>query len=129
MFTPALTDYLRDLLARWAFTTDALTRPAAWYVALLDVNGDEITTTADANYARQAATFAVSATDGRLENDATVSFAAAGTGADYTVYGFAVYDAASAGTRLAQAELEFEKAVTEGQVTSFSAGDLIVGVD
>ncbi len=65
----------------------------------------------------------------RVRNAASVSFPAAAGGSDYTVSEFAVFDAATGGNRLQREDLDFAKAIVGGDVLTFAAGDLIMGVD
>lgn len=124
-------DWLSDAWLNWAYLGNTLpTRPSAWYLALIDqANGTEITSTQDANYARQSISFETFGTAGRVRNAASVSFPAAESGASYTVAEFAVYDASSGGNLLQQAALDFPKDIAGGDVLTFAAGDLIMGVD
>lgn len=120
-------DWLRDEAAKYFFLTTAMgARPAAWEVALIKDDGNEVSGTDDANYARQAATFQDTGAVGRVENDTAISFPAAEAGASYTIAEFAVYD--GAGNKLVQQALEFNKAISGGQVVSFAIGDLVAGV-
>ena len=121
-------DWLRDELTKYIFTTEAMgTRPAAWYVALFKADGTEVDGTDDANYSRQSVAFSTYAT-GRARNDAVVSFPAAEAGADYEVTHWGVYTDASAGEELIKQELEFSRQVSDEDVISFAPNDLIVGI-
>lgn len=123
-------DWLSDEWLKWAYLDTSLaTRPTTRYLALFDDAGNEIDGTTDANYARQAITFETFATPRRVRNAASVSFPAAETGADYTVAEFAVFDASTGGNRLQRESLDFNKSIVGGNVLTFAAGDLIMGVD
>lgn len=120
-------DWLRNEAVTYFFTTNAMgTRPTGWEVALIKDDGNEVASGDDANYARQSVSFLDNANVGRVENDASISFPAAETGASYTVAEFAIYD--NNGNLLVQEALEFAKSIVGGDVISFAAGDLVAGV-
>lgn len=126
---PTVSDFTKDELTKYVFTDDAMgTRPTSWYVGLIKPNGDEVQGADDANYERQAVTLNMTGTPGRADNDGAISFPAVETGADYDIDRFAIFDASSGGNNLIQENLEFEKNVVGGNVVSFGAGDLVVGV-
>lgn len=125
-------DWLGNAWLEWAYLgTSTATQPTAWYLALFDDAGNEITTSVDANYARQTVSFETFATPRRVRSAVSVSFPAAEDPltADYIVAEFAVFDAATAGNRLQREALDFPKTITGGDVLTFAAGDLIMGVD
>lgn len=127
---PVASDFIRDEWLKWAYLSGAMgTRPTAWYIALFDDTGSEIDSNIDANYARQSVTFETFSTPGRVRSAVSASFPAAESGASYTVSEFAVFDAQTGGNRLQREDLDFPKDIVGGDVLTFAAGDLIMGVD
>lgn len=119
-----------EQLLKWLFTSATLgTRPTSWYVGLhsgdptVDGSGNEV---ADANYARQAATFTASQVGDlwQVVNDADVVFPAS-DGA-YDVAYVTVWDAATGGNALAVMELPLGRSMSAGGVFSIPAGELVI---
>lgn len=114
---------------KWAFTTDSVTRPTAWYVALYtsnpadDNSGTELSGSA---YARTSATFTVSGNE--ATTSAAVEFPEA-TGSWGTVSHVAVFDASTGGNMLAYAALTTSKAIGTGDILRIPAGDLDITLD
>lgn len=118
-------DWLRNEAAKYFFLTDSMgTRPSSWELALILDDGNEVSSSEDSNYVRQSVSFVDTGDVGRVENDAAVSFPAAG--GSYTIAEFAVYD--GNGNLLVQEALEFQKSIETDDVVSFAAGDLVAGV-
>lgn len=111
---------------KWVFTTDSVTRPTAWYVALFTTDptdagtGTEVSGTA---YAREAVVFTV--TDDTASNNAAIEYTAAGSNWG-TVSHIGIYDASSAGNLIAHAALTSSKAIDTGDVFRIPTGDLDV---
>lgn len=114
----------------WTFTSDAVTRPTAWYLGLFTANPDEdgsgATEISGNGYARKSVAFAVS---GNLAtNSAAVEFDVA-TGSWGTISHVAVFDASSSGNQIAYAALTTSKAITTDDVLRFPAGDVDITLD
>jgi hypothetical protein len=114
----------------WTFTSDAVTRPTAWYLGLFTANPDEdgsgATEISGSGYARKSVAFTVS---GNLAtNSAAVEFDVA-TGSWGTVSHVAVFDASSSGNQIAYAALTTSKAITTDDVLRFPAGDVDITLD
>lgn len=113
----------------YVFTTDVLTRPTAWYLALFTANpgdGDTGTEVSGGGYARQSVTFTV--TNDTASNTAAIEFPTAT--ANYgTVSHVGVYTASSGGTLIAHAALTSSKAIETGDVFRVPAGDLDITLD
>jgi len=114
----------------WTFTSDAVTRPTAWYLGLFTANPNEdgsgATEISGNNYSRKAVTFTVS---GNLAtNSGAVEFDAA-TGSWGTISHVAVFDASSGGNQIAYAALTTSKAITTDDVLRFPAGDVDITLD
>jgi len=113
----------------YVFTTDALTRPTAWYLALFTTNpgdGDSGTEVSGGGYARQSVTFTV--TGDTASNSAAIEFPTAT--ANYgTVSHVGVYTASSGGDLIAHAALTSSKAIDTGDVFRVPAGDLDITLD
>ena len=114
----------------WTFTSDAVTRPTAWYLGLFTANPDEdgsgATEISGSGYARKSVAFTVS---GNLAtNSAAVEFDVA-TGSWGTISHVAVFDASSSGNQIAYAALTTSKAITTDDVLRFPAGDVDITLD
>lgn len=111
---------------KWVFTTDAVTRPTAWYVALFTTDptdADTGTEVSGTSYAREAVTFSV--TGDTASNTAAVEFAAAGSNWG-TISHIGIYDALTTGNLIAHASLTASKAIDTGDVFRIPTGDLDV---
>jgi hypothetical protein len=113
----------------YVFTTDALVRPTAWYLALFTTNpadddtGTEVT---GGGYARQSVTFTV--TDDTASNTSAIEFPTAT--ANYgTVSHVGVYTASTGGDLIAHAALTSSKSIEVGDVFRVPAGDLDITLD
>jgi len=123
----ALSDYAEKLLLDYSMTTDSVTRPTAWYVALYTVapsdsgGGTEVST---GGYARQTVTFA-SATSGAgtTSNTGDVSWTASGA-AFGTVVAIGIFDAVSGGNLLWHGNMTASKTIADGDTLEFSAGNI-----
>lgn len=108
----------------WAFTTNSVTRPTAWYIALFTSDPGEAsggTEVSGGGYARQSVSFTVSGDT--ATNSAAVEFPEA-TASYGTVTHIAVMDASTAGNQIAYAALSASKAIDTGDILRIPAGDL-----
>jgi len=123
----ALSDSAEALVLDWLMTTDAVTRPTAWYVALYTAapsdsgGGTEVYA---GGYARKSVTMNSAASPGgTTENAGIVTWTA--SGADYgTVTHMAILDASTAGNFLWHGALTASKVVQDGDTVQFNAGNL-----
>lgn len=123
----ALSDHAENLLLNWLMTTDSVTRPTAWYVALYTAapsdsgGGTEITGN---GYARQSATWdTASGTGGTTANSADISFTA--SGGDWgAVSHVAIHDALTGGNLLWHGAMTSSKTVNDGDTLQFSTGNI-----
>ena len=117
---------LETSVLQWVFTTDSVTRPTAWHLALFTSapgetgGGTEVSGTGTA-YARKSATFTVSGDT--ASNSATVDWDVA-TASWGTVTAVGVFDAATGGTLIAYASLATARTIDVGDLFRISAGDL-----
>lgn len=113
----------------YVFTTETVTRPTAWYLALFTTDpgdGDTGTEVSGGGYARQSATFTV--TNDTASNSAAIEFPTAT--ANYgTVAHVGVYTASTGGTLIAHAALSSAKSIETGDVFRVPAGDLDITLD
>ena len=122
-----MSDYLENKSLDHNLGTASFASPAAVYVGLFtsdptDANtGTEVT---DSGYARQQAAW-TPASGGVSENSTTLTFgpAAANWG---TITHFAVFDAPTNGNMLYHGQVATSKAVAQGDLGTFLAGDLVV---
>ena len=111
---------------KWLLTTDAVTRPTAWYLALYTVapgEGGGGTECSGTSYARQAVTMSV--TSDTATNTANVEYPVAGSSWG-TLVAVGVFDASSGGTLIAYGNLTTSKTIDTGDVFRVPAGDLDV---
>lgn len=125
----SFSDNAENLLLNWVLTTNAATRPTAWYVALFTTDptdADTGTEVSGGSYARTAVTFSV--TGNAATNTAGVEFPAA-TANWGTVSHIGVYDASTAGNLIFHSPLTVAKAITDGDVFRIPTGDLDFTLD
>ena len=113
----------------WTFTSDAVTRPTAWYLGLFTAAPSESgggTEVSGGSYAREAVTFSVS---GNLAtNSGAIEFPVAT--ADWgAITDIAVFDASTGGNQIAYATLTASKTILSGDVLRIPAGDLDITLD
>ena len=123
----ALSDHSEALLLDWLMTTDVVTRPTAWYVALYTAAPSDSgggTELSGSGYSRQAVTFA-SATSpgGTTSNTGDITFTAAG-GDWGTVTHIGIHDASSGGNLLWHGAMTASKTVADGDTLQFSTGNI-----
>lgn len=125
----SFSDTFETHVLNYVFTTNTLTRPTAWYLALFTTDptdaetGTEVST---GGYARQSVTFTVSGDT--ATNSAAVEFPTAT--ANYgTVAYVGVYTASSGGDLIAHAQLSSSKSIETGDVFRVPAGDLDITLD
>lgn len=114
---------------KWVFTTDAVTRPTAWYLALFTSDPTDAGTGTEISgngYTRKAVTFSV--TGDTATNTGAVEFDAA-TASWGTVTHVGVFDASTSGNLIAHSALTTSKAVSSGDILRVPAGDLDITLD
>ena len=123
----SLTNAFETHTLKYLLTTDSVTRPTAWYVALFTSDptdtgsaGTEVST--GTGYARTAAAFTV--TGDTASNSGAVEFPAASGGNWGTVSHIGVMDAATGGNMIVHAALTTSKAINDGDVFRIPTGDL-----
>ena len=115
------------LLLKYSLTTDAVTRPTAWYIGLhtADVTdagtGTEVTGNA---YARTAVSFTVSGDV--ATNSATVTFPTASGGNFGTVTHIGIWSASTAGSVYYHGALTASKVVNDGDTFTIQASALTI---
>ena len=126
------TNYAENLVLNWVFTTQSATRPTSWYVALYTVapgEGGGGTECSGTSYARQSASFSVTATaPTTASNSAAVEFPTAG-GSWGTIVAAAILDASTSGNMIAFADLTTSKTIDTGDVLRFNTGALTITLD
>lgn len=123
----SLTNAFETTTLQWLLTTDAVTRPTAWYIALFTSDPTETgsagTEVSGGSYARVSATFSV--TGDTASNTAGIEFAAA-TANWGTITHIGIMDASTAGNMIIHAALTASKTIADGDVFRVPAGDLDV---
>lgn len=120
----SLSNTFETTTLQWLFTTDSVTRPTSWHLALYTVapgeggGGTECSGTA---YARQSFTMTVSGDT--ATNAANIEYAVAGSSWG-TLVAVGVFDAATSGNLIAYGNLTTSKAIDTGDVFRIPAGDL-----
>lgn len=115
------------LLLKYSLTTDAVTRPTAWFIGLhtADVTdagtGTEVTGNA---YARTAVSFTVSGDV--ATNSATVTFPTASGGNFGTVTHIGIWSASTAGSVYYHGALTASKVVNDGDTFTIQASALTI---
>jgi hypothetical protein len=123
----ALSDHAEALLLDWLMTTDSVTRPTAWYVALYTAAPSDSgggTEVSGSGYSRQSVTMA-SATSpgGTTSNSGAVSFTA--SGGDWgSITHIGIHDASSGGNLLWHGAMTASKTVADGDTLEFSIGNI-----
>ena len=123
----SLTNAFETHTLQYLLTTDSLTRPTSWYIALFTSDptdtgsaGTEVST--DTGYARTAVTFTVSGDT--ASNSAAVEFSAASGGNWGTISHIGVMDASTGGNMIVHSALTTAKAINDGDVFRIPTGDL-----
>ena len=115
------------LLLKYSLTTDAVTRPTAWYIGLhtADVTDAGTGTEVTGNgYARTAVSFTV--TNDTATNSATVTFPTASGGSWGTVSHLGIWSASSGGTLYYHGILTASKSVADGDTFTIQSGALTI---
>jgi len=123
----SLTNAFETTTLKWLLTTDAVTRPTSWYIALFTSDPTETgaagTEVSGGSYARVAATFSVSGDT--ASNTGGIEFAAA-TANWGTISHIGIMDASTSGNMLIYAALTASKTIADGDVFRIPTGDLDV---
>lgn len=128
----SFSNYTESLVLNWLLTTNAATRPTAWYVALFtaapsDAGGG--TEVSGSGYTRTATgTMTVSGTATTASNSAAIEFAAASGGNWGTITHAAIMDASTGGNMLAWAPLTTSRTINDGDVFRIPAASLTVSL-
>lgn len=130
----SFSDYAESVALKFLFTTDAVTRPTAWYVGLFTAapsdagGGTEVSGNA---YARKATgTMTVSGTSPtNCTNSAAIEFDPASGGNWGTITHLAIFDAATGGNMLGWAALTTTRTINDGDILRIVAGELDVNLD
>ena len=120
----AFTTFLQNELLDHAFRNAAYTAPATVYIGLYTTAtgvGGTGTEVSGGSYARQAMAFDASAS-GAIDNTSAVEFPTASASWG-TITHTAAHDAVSGGNMLAQTALTASKAIGDGDVFRFQAGE------
>jgi len=117
---------------KYLLTTDSVTRPTNWYVALCTADPSDSalgTEVSGGGYARQSVAFTV--VDNNASNTSAIEFPEAT--ADYgTVIAVMIMPAATGGTAsdmIVHAQLTSDKAISTGDIFRIPAGDLDINID
>lgn len=117
------------IVLKWTFTTDAATRPTAWYLGLFTSDPGEAsggTEISGGSYVREAVTFSV--TGDTATNTAAIEWPVA-TATWGTITHIAVFDALTGGNQIAYSALTNAKTIASGDVIRVPANDLNITLD
>ena len=122
------------LVLNYAFTTETVSRPTAWKMALhtgdpgADGSANEVDTGTDADYVRQSVTFAAES-GGRCLNNLAASWTVNSGSAGYTVTHATVWDVTGTPVCLMSGELTVHKTLAASDVQTFSVGQIVAAID
>jgi hypothetical protein len=120
----SLSNTFETTTLQWLFTTDSVTRPTSWHLALYTVAPSDSgggTECSGTSYARQSFTMTVSGDT--ATNGANIEFPVAGSSWG-TLVAVGVFDAATSGNLIAYGNLTASKTIDTGDVFRVPAGDL-----
>jgi hypothetical protein len=123
----AASNATETLVLKYTLTTDAVTRPTAWYVGLhtADVTDAGTGTEVTGNvYARTAATFTV--TNDQATNSGTITFPTASGGSWGTITHIGIWSATSGGTLYYHGALTSSKSVGEADTFQIATSSLTI---
>ena len=123
----ALSDHAENLLLNWLMTTDSVTRPTAWYVALYTAAPSDSgggTELSGSGYSRQTiAVGTATGTGGTTSNNANITFTASGGDwGDVTHIG--IHDASTGGNLLWHGAMSASKNIADGDTLQFNTGNI-----
>lgn len=130
----AFTNYGETLLLKYMFTTEALTRPTAWYVALHTGDPGEVGTAnevvvgTDADYVRKSLTFTTPTAD-QAPSASAVSWTVNSGSGGYTVTHISICDASTSGNVLMKGALAVPRVLVANGVLTFEIGEIIAALD
>lgn len=127
----SLSDTFETHTLKYLLTSDSVTRPTAWYVALCTSDPTDSalgTEVSGGGYARQSVAFTVSGNN--ASNTSAIEFPEAT--ADYgTVVAVMIMPASTGGTAsdmIVHAQLTSDKAISTGDIFRIPAGDLDINI-
>lgn len=128
----SLSDTFETHTLKYLLTSDSVTRPTAWYVALCTTDPTDSalgTEVSGGGYARQSVAFTVSANN--ASNTSAIEFPEAT--ADYgTVVAVMIMPASTGGTAsdmIVHAQLTADKSISTGDIFRIPAGDLDISIE
>lgn len=130
----AATDWLEAEWMKWAFTTDSVTRPTAWYVALHTADPGETGATGECTYSGYARVQATGSppwtrSNNQVSNTSALLFGANGGASPVTISHVSVWTASTSGDCLYKGALDLGKTFNQNDVPNFGVGELILKVD
>lgn len=127
-----LTRFTRDLLITWLFTNSSATRPTTWFLGMhtgdpgVDGDANEVTVGIDADYVRQAITYADPVVDsGQVLNDLAATFTANAGATPHTVTHLSVWKLSAVGDCLMSGQMPVSKDIVGSDVTNFAIDEII----
>jgi len=129
----SLSNAIETHTLKYLLTTDSVTRPTTWHVALCTTDPDDSTLGTEVtggSYARQSAAFTV--TGNSATNSSDIEFPEATANYSGTVVAVMIMPAATGGTAsnmIVHAQLTIDKAISTGDIFRIPAGDLEITID
>ena len=125
----SFSDTYETTVLKWTFTTDSVTRPTVWYIALFTDDPTDAGTGTEISgngYTREAVTFTVSGDT--ASNTSAVEFDAA-TASWGTITHVGIFDASTSGNLIAHSALSTSKTIGSGDILRVPTGDLDITLD
>ena len=129
----SLSNAIETHTLKYLLTTDSVTRPTTWHVALCTSDPDDSTLGTEVtggSYARQTAAFTVSGNT--ATNTSDIEFPEATANYSGTVQAVMIMPASTGGTAsdmIVHAQLTSDKAISTGDIFRIPAGDLDINID
>ena len=129
----SLSDAIETHTLKYLLTTDSVTRPTTWHVALCTTDPDDATLGTEVTgggYARQTAAFTV--TGNSATNSSDIEFPEATANYSGAVVAVMIMPASTGGAAsdmIVPAQLTNDKSISTGDIFRIPAGDLEITID
>lgn len=119
-------NWLEELLLKWAFTNASVTRPTTWYLGYATASAEgSVTEPVGNGYARMAVTWTPTESPSgtwTIANSALIDFPAASGGNHGTVTHLVAFDALTSGNYMANIPLAVSQVINDGNILRVAAG-------
>lgn len=127
----SLSDAFETHTLKYLLTSDSVTRPTTWFVALCTTDPDDATLGTEVSgggYARQTAAFTVSGNNASNTSDIEFPEATANYGTVVAVMIMPASTGGSASDMIVHAQLTVDKSISTGDIFRIPAGDLDIEI-